>query len=173
MANKRRTPTRKTSRKPARTTRATTRATTRRPTARRTAVTEEMPRSIPGAIQHVEFYSEEPAATKRFYSDVFAWTFETASYAPGMQYTGFKTPARPFGGLMDRANVPRDFPSVLTYITVKDVDATARKIERAGGKVLMPKFEVPSVGWFAVFMAPGGVTQAIWQENPNFRPPTQ
>jgi predicted enzyme related to lactoylglutathione lyase len=57
-------------------------------------------------------------------------------------------------------------PGTLNYVLVDSVDASVKKITQHGGKVLMPKQEIPKVGWFAVYEAPGGVVQAIYQPAP-------
>lgn len=136
----------------------------------RAAKAPAMPKPVPGTYAHIELYSEDPEATRRFYTDVFGWAFERVSYGPGMEYLGYRTPAMPHGGLMDRATTPPTMPGTLAYIHSDDIDATARRIEDAGGKVLQGKFEVPNVGWMLVFQDPGGVVQAVWQHNPDFRP---
>jgi uncharacterized protein len=161
-------------RKPAKT--APRRAAARAPTrakaarakpARMTATRAAKPAM--NAVGHIELYSYEPPATRRFYNAVFGWTFEETSYGPGMTYTMFRAPGAPHGGLMGRNGVPAETPATLVYINVADLDKTVRDIEGAGGKVHM-RMEVPHVGWFAVFEAPGGIVQAVWQAHPDFQP---
>ena len=97
--------------------------------------------------------SDEAGATK-FYSAVFGW--QTADF-PGadMKYTLWKNQGKGVGGLMKRPmdSIP---PHWLGYVTVADVDATAKKVGEAGGKVMMPPFDVPTVGRIAVFQDPQG-----------------
>jgi predicted enzyme related to lactoylglutathione lyase len=45
---------------------------------------------------------------------------------------------------------------VLVYVDVDDIDAAFTKIEKLGGKKLMPKTEIPGFGWFAFFADPTG-----------------
>lgn len=121
-----------------------------------------------GAYAHIELYSRDTAATRAFYAEVFGWRFEDMSYGPGMTYLGYRAPAAPHGGVMPAME---GFPvSVLAYIQVDSVAKAQERIQQAGGKVLKGKYEVPNVGWFAVFEAPGGVVQAVWEQNPEFRP---
>ena len=47
------------------------------------------------------------------------------------------------------------------YITVDDVDATARKAEELGGKVLIPPSDIPDVGRFSCLMDPQGVMFSV------------
>ncbi len=119
----------------------------------------------PGSIVHVEIHSPAPEKTQRFYEEVFGWKFESI---PQMNYTTFKAPSPPDGGLM--APMEGMGPTVLNYILATDIDETQRKIERAGGALIVPKSEIPNFGWFAVFRDPAGITQAIYQNMPRPRP---
>ena len=42
--------------------------------------------------------------------------------------------------------------TVTNYITVSSVDEYTSKLERAGGKVIIPKTEIPNMGFYAVFL---------------------
>lgn len=124
----------------------------------------------PGAYSHVELYTEDPAATKRFYAEVFGWQVQDMSYGPGMSYSRYQAKAPPHGGFMALRRGPFTPPPVLTYINVQDVDEATRRIARAGGKVVVPRYDIPNVGSFAIFEAPGGIVQAVWKNHPAFRP---
>ncbi len=84
-----------------------------------------------------------------------------------MNYTTFKAPSPPDGGLMEPMEGMG--PTVLNYILATDIDETQRKIERAGGALIVPKSEIPNFGWFASFRDPAGITQAIYQNMPRPR----
>lgn len=45
---------------------------------------------------------------------------------------------------------------VLIYIGTDDIDASLAKITSLGGKTILPKTEIPQVGWWAVFADPTG-----------------
>ncbi len=47
-------------------------------------------------------------------------------------------------------------PTWLGYIHVTDVDRSVGKIEQAGGKILMPPFDIPNVGRIAMVADPQG-----------------
>ena len=74
-------------------------------------------------------------------------------------------PTRPGvnGGLMRRM-MPGQTP--INYIAVEKVDEFARKAERLGAKVVMPKRPVPGMGWFAQLTDTEGNMFAIWQHDP-------
>jgi uncharacterized protein len=120
-----------------------------------------------GSIVHCELYSDDPEATQRFYTDVFGWSFQEI---PNAGYWIVKAPTRPHGGMIKRRRPekPGGFlpPSTLNYILVDSVDAAAKKIVKAGGKILVPKYEIPGMGFFSVFEAPGGVVHNVVEPGP-------
>ena len=115
----------------------------------------------PGAVIHVELTSDDPAATRKFLEGVFGWKFKKENMGGDMEYWTFEAPSGPGGGLM--APMEGRPPGTLNYIMVDSVDAALKKITAHGGKVLMGKEQIPSVGWFAVYMVPGGIVQAVFE----------
>jgi len=107
---------------------------------------------------HIQLASTDPARTRKFFEDVFAWTFEDI---PEMDYATFEAPSGPGGGLM--APIEGQPPGVLSYLLSSDVDADLRRIEGAGGRVLRPKTEIPGVGWWTLFQEPAGIVLALFQ----------
>ena len=104
--------------------------------------------------------SDEAGATK-FYSAVFGW--QTADFpGAGVKYTLWKSNGKDIGGLIKRPieNIP---PHWLGYVTVADVDATAQKAGEAGGNVMVPPLDVPTVGRIAVLQDPQGAAVGIIQ----------
>ena len=47
------------------------------------------------------------------------------------------------------------------YILVESVDEYTKKIEALGGKVIVPKMEVPGIGWWALALDPEGNQFAV------------
>ncbi len=54
-------------------------------------------------------------------------------------------------------------PHWTTYITVDDVDATTAEVERLGGTVVAPPFDVMEFGRMSVITDPSGAFVALWQ----------
>lgn len=48
-------------------------------------------------------------------------------------------------------------------IQVDDIEQVPAKIESAGGSTLIPKQEVPGMGWFAWFKDPEGNVLGLWK----------
>ena len=50
---------------------------------------------------------------------------------------------------------------------VEDIEASAKAIEKAGGKIMILKTAVSTVGWFAYFTDPELNIHGIWKEGKN------
>jgi hypothetical protein len=51
----------------------------------------------------------------------------------------------------------------INYISVESADEYIKKIEKLGGKIMVPKQEVPQVGWTAIAVDPEGNQFGILQ----------
>jgi predicted enzyme related to lactoylglutathione lyase len=121
----------------------------------------------PGAIVHVELSSTNLAATRKFFETVFGWKFKKEAMPEG-EYWTFDAGSGPAGGVTNpMGGMP---PATLNYILVESVDASVKQITTHGGKIVVPKQEIPQVGDFAVFEAPGGNHLAIFQSKMAPRP---
>jgi hypothetical protein len=114
--------------------------------------------AMTSSLVHWELMVRDVEQTKRFYGAVFGWTFSAA----GPEYTMIDTGAPPGGGVLARP--PGVVTSALnTYFAVEHVDATLRRVVEAGGHVIVPRMEIPNVGWFAMFADPEGIPVGIFQ----------
>jgi hypothetical protein len=64
------------------------------------------------------------------------------------------------GGIM-----PRQQPQqgITNYIGVDSVEEYSKKVEKLGGKVKVPKTEVPDFGWYAICTDTESNTFALWE----------
>ncbi|MCI4360793.1 MAG: VOC family protein [Thermoplasmata archaeon] len=115
----------------------------------------------PGSIVHVELASKDPAATRKFLEAVFGWKFKKEEMPPPDEYWTFEAGNGPRGGVTSPMGSQK--AGTLNYVLVDTVDAAVKKIVAHGGTIMMPKTEIPSVGWFAVYELPGGIVQAVFQ----------
>lgn len=120
------------------------------------------PTAKPGNVVHVELISKEPVRTKKFYSEVFGWKFQDM---PEMNYSMVDTQDFPGGGLREPAQ--GEGPGTISYVLVDSIERTVSKAKSAGAHLLLAKQEIPNMGWMAVFVAPGGVVQGIFEANPD------
>jgi predicted enzyme related to lactoylglutathione lyase len=81
----------------------------------------------------------------------------------GVTYTVVSAGDKDVGGIMKIPPHAQGMPpSWGCYVTVDDVDATARTAQELGGKVLMGPQDIPGVGRFCVIQDPqGAVISAI------------
>lgn len=118
----------------------------------------------PGTPSWVDLGSPDPEAAVRFYGELFGWTHEDAgpeARGYGFFLMGGKQVAG-VGPLQD----PQQPPAWVTYVSVEDVDATAGKVEEAGGRVVVPAMDLPSeAGRMAVFADSVGAVIAGFQPN--------
>jgi len=108
---------------------------------------------------HFEFMTDNPDKCKAFYTKVLGWEFADCGM-PG--YTMIKTGQAPEGGMMQR---PPQAPhaAMNIYFMVEDIGATLGKVEKTGGRVIVPKTPIPNVGSFAMFADPEGIVVGIFQ----------
>lgn len=110
---------------------------------------------------HVEISASNREAAARFYSTVFGWKFVQM---PEMNYATFTTgEGDALGGGLNPVNDESPAGTVTVYINTSDINATLAAIEANGGKTLLPKTEIPTVGWFAMFSDPTGNHLALLQ----------
>jgi len=119
-------------------------------------------------IVHFEIPADDVEKLRKFYSLLFGWKIETM---PGqVEYYGIWTvpvdekgvPLRPGvnGGMMKKQNPEH---KAVNYIQVESVDEYMKKIESLGGRIVVPKMEVPGIGWWALALDPEGNQFAILQ----------
>jgi len=119
-------------------------------------------------IVHFEIPADNVEKLRKFYSGVFGWKIE--KMLGPTEYWSIETvpvdkkgmAVRPGvnGGMMKKQN-PAHKP--VNYIAVESVDEYAKKIETLGGKILVPKMEVPGMGWWTLALDPEGNQLGIFQ----------
>ncbi len=113
------------------------------------------------AIGHIEIPVLDFRKAKKFYGNIFGWTFRDI---PDMDYVLWYAAERPHGGLLKVKKMPKK-SVVNVYIMVDDIDATLKLVKKSRGKVLTTKMQVGSMGWMAQFAAPDGCVLYLWQAN--------
>ena len=109
-----------------------------------------------GVFSWCELMTTNPNAAKEFYTKLFGWTTEDMNMVPEMTYTVVKAGGKEIGGIMPMSQGQGMPPHWGNYVTVDDVDATARTAQQLGGKVLMGPQDIPNVGRFCWIQDPQG-----------------
>ena len=109
-----------------------------------------------GAFSWNELMTTDVAAAKAFYGDLFGWELKDAPME-GMTYTMISAGGTEIGGMMAMPPGNEGMPPAWgAYVTVTDVDATAKRAEELGGKVIIPPQDIPEVGRFCLLQDPQG-----------------
>lgn len=125
-------------------------------------------------IVHFEIPADDPERAAKFYRELFGWTIQKwegsgqkegppeywmVSTVPTDE-KGQATRAGVNGGLMRRQHPGH---ASVNYISVESVDDYAKKGQKLGAEVVMPKMPVPGMGWFVWLKDPDGNVFGIWQ----------
>ncbi len=118
-------------------------------------------------IVHFEIPTDDLERAKKFYTELFGWKIEMQQ-GP-MEYwmittTNEKGDKAIDGGMMQRQNPQQP---ITNYIDVPSIDEYAVKVEKIGGKVIIPKTAIPDVGYFAVCLDTENNSFAIWETDNN------
>jgi predicted enzyme related to lactoylglutathione lyase len=116
-------------------------------------------------VIHFEIPAENPERAAAFYKKAFEWKIERW---PGpMDYwmvnTGADGTPGINGGLMKKGNVS----TTTNTIGVELVDKAIEAVTNAGGKLIMPKTPIPTVGYFAYCQDTEGNLFGVMQSDPN------
>ncbi|NVM37604.1 MAG: VOC family protein [Candidatus Lokiarchaeota archaeon] len=115
-------------------------------------------------INHFEINADDPLRAKSFYEKVFNWKIE--KWEGPLEYwlitAGDEDEPGINGGLQKRENKE---DSISTYIGVKSVKETMKKIEENGGIIIKPKSAIPRVGYYAIFRDTEGNRLDLMEED--------
>lgn len=117
---------------------------------------------MPKAV-HFDIQADDPERVKSFYAKLFGRKFERPMEA--MEYYLTDTEdleGKPGqgGNLEKRQSADQ---RIMNYIGVNSVDEYLLKVEKLGGKVLMPKTIVPGWGYLAICTVTENNTFGIWE----------
>jgi uncharacterized protein len=102
-------------------------------------------------VVHFEVRANDPDAARRFYGEMFGWTFPEGALA-GYTYVDTGVPGTIPGGI---GPTQGGSPLVTFFVGVESVEAALQQAERLGGKVVQPATSVPGVT-FGLFADPEG-----------------
>jgi predicted enzyme related to lactoylglutathione lyase len=124
---------------------------------------------LPGKIVWHDLLTNDPAASKRFYGELFGWEFESVGSFAGLSsdtaYTMIRHNGRLIGGMIDTValNNRTDISQWVVVMSVEDVDAAAQSFADNGGTVLTPPNDLQRRGRIAVVQDSAGALLALLQ----------
>ncbi len=110
-----------------------------------------------GELAHFAINADDVEATRRFYEEVFGWTFRPWG-PPDFFRIETGTGAPPRGALQRRRELVAGTRTVgfECTVAVSDVDAVARDAEAHGGRVVMARTTISGVGDLIFVADPSG-----------------
>lgn len=105
---------------------------------------------MPATLRHFAINADDVPRAKRFYEEVFGWTF-TPWGPPGFYQTRSSGEGH-LGALQGRRSLGgAPVPGIEASFGVEDLAATVAAIEANGGVILMPPFRIEGVGELVFF----------------------
>ena len=116
-------------------------------------------------VVHIEIAATNVVSASKFYQELFGWKMR---HIPEFNYTMWEDGAG-FGGGFNIASEESPLGKVLVYIHSDDIEADLKKAVQLGVKMVHPKTEIPSTGWFGIFEDLDGNRLALYTSmNPKF-----
>ncbi|MGE3857246.1 MAG: VOC family protein [Dehalococcoidia bacterium] len=119
-----------------------------------------------GRPSWVDLTTTDVPAAIRFYESLFGWTGELSPIAADPGYYNASIEGAMVAGItdLDQDQRQRGVPSHWNvYLAVDDVEATAGRVQDAGGQVLLPPMDVMGLGNMAMIADPTGGIVGLWQ----------
>ena len=120
-----------------------------------------------GQFCWVDLMARDAASAKGFYGELFGWASADQDTQGGPLYAIFTLNGQNVAGIgeMNEDMKSSGMPPVWnSYIAVDDVQATTKKAEKLGAKVMMPPFQVVQAGHMSIVQDPTGAHISFWQK---------
>jgi uncharacterized protein len=115
------------------------------------------------AMGFTELSTTDSSATREFLEKAFRWKFEEVKMPMG-KYLSYKSPDGNTLGI--RTVRQSEAPISMNYVRVLDLDKAQSRIRDLGGKIVLPRTDIPKMGSFFWFQVPSGPIMACWQDAP-------
>jgi predicted enzyme related to lactoylglutathione lyase len=111
---------------------------------------------MPATFRHFAINADDIPRAKRFYEDVFGWTFNP--WGPPGFYQTKDAGEGMLGALQGRRDLQPGLKvnALENSFGVEDLAATITAVEAGGGKILMPRVRIEGVGDLIYFQDPEG-----------------
>jgi predicted enzyme related to lactoylglutathione lyase len=112
---------------------------------------------------HFEIPADDVKRAIKFYTDLFGWQISAAEGFEDYWLIETGKAGEDLGGGLMARQAPGQGP--VYYVQVESVADYAAKVEKLGGKVIVPRSPVPGMGWFAHFQDTEGNVFALWESD--------
>lgn len=124
---------------------------------------------LPGKVVWHDLISDTPEESKKFYSELFGWEFESVGATLGFgnddSYALIRNRGRLIGGMIDANQLdnPNRIAQWVALFSVDELERAVSRIEPAGGTVLTPPTDLAARGRIAVVTDNSGALLALLQ----------
>jgi uncharacterized protein len=109
-----------------------------------------------------ELVCNDPAKLLGFYKEIFGWSTKSMDMGPMGTYYVLERGDKQAGGVIKKPM--KEAPTAwLHYVAVDSVDASTKKAEGLGAKVILPATDIPNIGRFSILADPQGATFALFK----------
>ncbi|MCY1015876.1 VOC family protein [Pyxidicoccus sp. MSG2] len=124
------------------------------------------PKPLYGKFVWHDLVTQNPAAVKRFYSQLLGWEFQDVAGSK-RPYSLIKAEGRFIGGIVQPTGVGKgEYSQWLGYLSVPDVDRAVSQVRAGGGKALVGPEDVQNIGRAAVVTDPQGAPLGFVRSEP-------
>src|SRR5713226_1826886 len=116
-------------------------------------------------VIHFEIPASDPQRASAFYKKVFGWKIE--KWPGPMEYWMVTTGADGTPGINGGLMKNTDVKTTTNTTGVDSVDASVEAVTKSGGKLVMPKTAIPTVGYFAYLTDTEGNLFGVMQADKN------
>jgi uncharacterized protein len=125
--------------------------------------------AMPATLRHFAINADDVPRARAFYEKVFGWEF--TPWGPPDFYQTRSAGEGSLGALQGRRALGgQTMPGMELTFGVDDLDAVIAAIEANGGAIVMPAFEIPSVGRLIFFRDSEGNIAGAMQYEPGAWP---
>ena len=104
-------------------------------------------------VVHFEIVHKDAAKLQPFYRELFDWKIDANNE---MNYGVIDTGGKGINGGISPTMDPTQPSHLMFYISVPDINAKLEEIEKAGGKIVLPRSVIPGMVTLAQFSDPSG-----------------
>lgn len=118
-------------------------------------------RAVTATVGFTELSSTDSEASRSFLEKAFRWRFQEVQFPQG-KYLTYRTPDGNQVGI--RPAQLAEVPQSVNYVRVADLSQAEDDVRGAGGKIVLPRTDIPGMGSFFWFKIPAGPIMACWQD---------
>jgi predicted enzyme related to lactoylglutathione lyase len=120
-------------------------------------------------IAYFQVPADDVGRARKFYQSLLGWKIEPDTNLPdkSLQWQNITT-GEPEAGTMNMGGVyKRQMPGpIMNFVKVENVEGVLANVEKLGGKIMMPKNEIKTVGIVAVISDTEGNIIGLWKPEP-------